>query len=122
MNLDQEIHRESLVKFDSLFDKGEYFRLKVIELKEKRASQKLVDIEHEMVMLEELMDKASPESQVIYKTILDTLNKKFEKIDDQIIMLEEGSLDDEEDLLDEIEYNIASLENKIEVFTSFFDS
>ncbi len=123
MNLSQEIHRkESHAGLSSLFDKNDYFRLKVIELKERRVSKKLTDIEHEMVVLEDLMKRSSPQSQAIYLSIVETLNKKFDLIDEQILQLENGSLEDEEKLIGEIEFNLESLENKIDVFTHFFES
>ena len=120
MNLTQEIHRQT--QWPSLFDKDEYFRLKVIELKEQRASERLTDIEHQMAELERSMETSNAGSQVIYQSVLDTLNSKFSDIDEQILALENGSLDDEEDLIEKIEFNLDALEVKINVFSHFFEN
>ncbi|MAF77111.1 MAG: hypothetical protein CME63_12440 [Halobacteriovoraceae bacterium] len=124
MNLSQEIHRETYreSQWPQLFDKDDYFRLKVIELKEKRASRRLTDIEHEMVVLEKAMEESGTGPQIIYKSVLDTLNKKFSEIDDQILALENGSLKDEEELIEKIEFNLDALEEKIDVFAHFFNT
>ena len=120
MNLSQEVHRDSVVNWNELLNRDEYFRLKVIEIKERRVSTRLCNLEYEMAALEQQIDQGEDSSpRQIYGSVLDTLNHKFQEIDDQILILENGSLDDEEILIERIERNLTSLEKKINVFSHF---
>ncbi len=120
MNLSQEVHRESVVNWNELLNRDEYFRLKVIEIKERRVSTRLCNLEYEMAALERQIEQGGDSApQLIYGSVLETLNHKFQEIDDQILILENGSLDDEEILIERIERNLTSLEKKIDVFSHF---
>jgi len=120
MNLSQEVHRNSVVNWNELLNRDEYFRLKVIEIKERRVSTRLCNLEFEMAALERQIDQGGDSApQAIYSSVLETLNHKFQEIDDQILILENGSLDDEEILIQRIERNLTSLEKKIDVFSHF---
>ncbi len=120
MNLSQEVHRDSVVNWNELLNRDEYFRLKVIEIKERRVSTRLCNLEYEMAALERQIEQGGDSApQAIYGSVLDTLNHKFQEIDDQILILENGSLDDEEILIERIERNLTSLEKKIDVFSHF---